>query len=85
MYEGWKRQTMEKHSLTNVRLTDASAQTLSETVKQYAEAQVAGGRTQLVLPQIKYQFPAIPKKKVGRFIPFLASSTVLKCLLDRVP
>ena len=70
MYEIWKRQTMEKHSLTDVKLTKTHEESLSETVKQYADEKEfnENGRTvkRKVLPQIKYQFPAVPKKKVRR-------------------
>ena len=68
MYEVWRRHTMEKHSLANVVLSKKYEENLSDTVKQYAETEprTVNGKTVnvKVLPQIKYQFPAVPKKKV---------------------
>jgi hypothetical protein len=68
MFDIWKRQSMEKHSMINVPLSTKNESELSETVKQYAEkaeVEVNGKSVErLVLPQIKYMFPAIPKKKV---------------------
>jgi hypothetical protein len=68
---------MEKHALTSVALSPKDEAQLTETVKQYAERQnvVVAGRSEqlLVLPQIKYMFPAVPKKKVlrRRFVRFV--------------
>ena len=73
MYEVWRRHTMEKHSLTDVVLSKKYEENLSDTVKQYAETEprTVNGKTVnvAVLPSIKYQFPAVPKKKVGMHLP----------------
>lgn len=68
MFDVWKRRTMEKHALTEVPLSKRNEADISETVKQYASKVevVVDGRTEqrLVVPQMKYMFPAVPKKKV---------------------
>lgn len=68
MFDIWKRLSMEKHAMVNIPLSKKNEAELSETVKQYAEKAdvVVNGKTveRSVLPQIKYMFPAIPKKKV---------------------
>jgi cellobiose-specific phosphotransferase system component IIB len=69
MFEVWKRHSMDKHALTKVPLSKKNEAEISETVKQYAEKKevLVDGHTEvlLVLPQIKYMYPAIPKKKVS--------------------
>lgn len=75
MYEVWRRHTMEKHSLTDVVLSKKYEENLSDTVKQYAETEprTVNGKTVnvAVLPSIKYQFPAVPKKKGDQVKPLL--------------
>mmetsp|Transcript_30011 Transcript_30011/g.38741 ORF Transcript_30011/g.38741 Transcript_30011/m.38741 type:complete len:1575 (+) Transcript_30011:1304-6028(+) len=67
MYDIWKRFSMEKHSMVEVPLSKKNEAVLTETVKQYAEKKeiVIDGKSveRLFLPQIKYMFPAVPKKK----------------------
>jgi len=69
MFDVWRRNSMDKHALTDVPLSKANEAALSETVKQYAErtqVEVNGKMEErAVLPQMKYMYPAVPKKKVG--------------------
>jgi len=67
MFDIWKRNSMDLHALTNVVLSKAQEAALSDSIKQYAERSevTVNGRSEarLVLPQVKYLYPAVPKKK----------------------
>jgi len=80
MFEIWKRSSMEKHALTQVPLSKRNEAEISETVKQYAtktEVMVEGRmQERLVLPQMTYMYPALPKKKGDQVKPLTKDQKV---------
>lgn len=73
MYSVWKKNSLEKHILSDVVILEKDARALTETTLQYCveqEVEMPNGRveTHKVLPKCQYSFPPEPKKKVVAFV-----------------